>query len=389
MSFLGWIDFDQADRDRTRRIIDLFGQEDTRDELGLGAIRDGLADLMFPGTSTIQTRLRYMLFTPWIYRMAGERNISAAGRRDIARGLEILLIDALQRGGETRGVIGSEAREKLKRLPSDVYWAGLWALGIRRFQGTRNACFEVPSSEAATLWAPGLPSHPENFLQSDEAAVRFALTQEEAGFLRDRLVQAAPDSLFTYLSRQQTAAECDWVWLHPDFASWPERLRRIATHAERFSRLMHGAALLYNLMLAEELAAIQGETVAIGKEKVEAYTKSLDAWREEIAGLALADWSLDDLWLLVEQTGHTVTTQARRFVESWRMVTEQAAGNVRIDAQARSLVRQREERLKNRKSRFINGSALRSWNGASGVAPFNYRWQPVVSDHLKDLADAG
>ncbi len=28
MSFLAWIDFDQADRDRTRRIMDLFGQED-------------------------------------------------------------------------------------------------------------------------------------------------------------------------------------------------------------------------------------------------------------------------------------------------------------------------------------------------------------------------
>ena len=29
MSFLAWIDFDQADRDRIRRIMDLFAQEDT------------------------------------------------------------------------------------------------------------------------------------------------------------------------------------------------------------------------------------------------------------------------------------------------------------------------------------------------------------------------
>lgn len=46
---------------RPRRIIDLFDEKDTRDELGLGAARDALSDLMFPGTSTIQTRLRYML----------------------------------------------------------------------------------------------------------------------------------------------------------------------------------------------------------------------------------------------------------------------------------------------------------------------------------------
>lgn len=39
MSALAWIDFDQTDRDRARRIMDLFGVEDSRDELGLGSIR--------------------------------------------------------------------------------------------------------------------------------------------------------------------------------------------------------------------------------------------------------------------------------------------------------------------------------------------------------------
>ena len=55
MSFLAWIDFDHADRTRARQIMDLFDEKDTRDELGLGSIRDALSDLMFPGTSTIQT----------------------------------------------------------------------------------------------------------------------------------------------------------------------------------------------------------------------------------------------------------------------------------------------------------------------------------------------
>lgn len=62
MSALSWIDFDQADRDRTRRIMDLFSEKEARDELGLGSVRDAISDLLFPGTSTIQTRLRYMMF---------------------------------------------------------------------------------------------------------------------------------------------------------------------------------------------------------------------------------------------------------------------------------------------------------------------------------------
>lgn len=155
MSFLAWIDFDQADRDRTRRIMDLFGQEDSRDELGLGSVRDALADLMFPGTSTIQTRLRYMLFVPWIYQIAGEHAGTAALRQELARGLEFRLIEALINGDETQNVIGREARETLKRLPSDVYWAGLYTLGIRKFHGSRDACLEASPGEARS--PPSLP----------------------------------------------------------------------------------------------------------------------------------------------------------------------------------------------------------------------------------------
>ena len=42
------------------RILALFRERDTRDELGVGVIRDLLADEFFLGTSTIQTRLRYI-----------------------------------------------------------------------------------------------------------------------------------------------------------------------------------------------------------------------------------------------------------------------------------------------------------------------------------------
>ena len=66
-SDLSWIDFSQKDRRRMLDVVALFRERDTRDELGIGSIRDAFADILFPGTSTIQTRVRYMLFVPWIY----------------------------------------------------------------------------------------------------------------------------------------------------------------------------------------------------------------------------------------------------------------------------------------------------------------------------------
>ena len=61
-----WLDSTASDRDRMRRVLDLFKEQGTVDEMGLGSLRDILSDALFPGASYIRTRLRYVLFIPWI-----------------------------------------------------------------------------------------------------------------------------------------------------------------------------------------------------------------------------------------------------------------------------------------------------------------------------------
>lgn len=382
MSFLAWIDFDQADRDRARRIMDLFGIEESRDELGLGSIRDALADLMFPGTSVIQTRLRYMLFVPWLFRLAGARAGSPAARADHARGLEIRLIQALVAGGETTGVIGSEARERLKRLPSDVYWAGLGTWGIRTEPGSRADFLARPPGRDP--WSPGLPDAPADLLER----TGFALTLDEAGFLKDRLAVAARGSLLSDLALAGDRAGAEAIWLHPGRPGWSDRNRRITAQAEAFARAMHGAALLYNLMLAEKAAAIQGTEAGQWDDLAGGYRQRLEDWREDLRTLALAEWSLDALWSLIAETAHRIAPATRRFAEDWRDIVRQSGAQVADSPTARALVEEREARLKGPKSRLRNPSALARWNGASGTAMLGFRWNTVAS-HLRDLADAG
>ena len=45
------------DRRRTLKFIDTFRERDTRDELGIGVVRDAFSDPMFPGTSTCRRAL--------------------------------------------------------------------------------------------------------------------------------------------------------------------------------------------------------------------------------------------------------------------------------------------------------------------------------------------
>ena len=57
-SSISWLDHDSKARKRSMHVLSLFNQPESRDELGLGGIRDAIADQLFLGTSTIQTRLR-------------------------------------------------------------------------------------------------------------------------------------------------------------------------------------------------------------------------------------------------------------------------------------------------------------------------------------------
>ena len=65
---LGWIDFSKSERSKVLSVLDLLQEKGTLDELGIAPIRDGFANIFFPGTSTIQTRAKYFLIVPYALR---------------------------------------------------------------------------------------------------------------------------------------------------------------------------------------------------------------------------------------------------------------------------------------------------------------------------------
>lgn len=391
MSELAWIDFDEKERARAQRIMALLQERESRDELGLGSIRDSLADHLFPGTSTIQTRLRYMLFIPWLFRMVETRNAPEDQLRAETRAHEVRLVNALKAGGEISGVIGRAAGARLQQMPSAIYWAGLGAWGVRLFPGSIESLFvslrgrkrlqpaldgedAIASPQTTTVWSQPLPSMPKNLL--DQAV--FQLTMDEAQYLIDRLVASQPDSLLTLLAREKVDAKCDQIWMHPLLSSFPQRPRRLVEHAAVFSDLMHGAALLYNLTLSELRKEAQW---------TDDYQGLIAAWRSDIDLSAVRAWSLDDFWGDVQHPAHTIRPPAKRFVSEWR---DLVLGNKDIASSltARQLVEQRERRLKLTQSRYANHTVRDRWTGASGADRLGYRWRQARS-HLTDLAHAG
>ena len=109
-STFGWVDFAEQDRQRMADVIHLFREQDTRDELGLGSVRDAFANLLFPGTSTIQTKAKYMLLVPWIYLRHEKRQTSSKDIARKARGDELDLIEGLLKSGPTGGLLTGSLR---------------------------------------------------------------------------------------------------------------------------------------------------------------------------------------------------------------------------------------------------------------------------------------
>jgi hypothetical protein len=393
MSSLAWIDFDEAERQRAQRIMALFQERESRDELGLGSIRDSIADHLFPGTSTIQTRLRYMLFIPWLFQML-EGSTHAPDRIAAeARGLENRLANALKAGGESNGIIGRDAGADLQRLPSSVYWAGLGTWGIRIFPGSTDNLFssirhlqrglsQARESEDASrepqskrIWTSMLPPPPKELLDT----TTFQLKHDEAQFIIDRLVSQQPQSLLAKLARNtDTPADCRYIWEHPNLADFSEEARTLVSHGEIFSSVMHGASLLYNLLLSglrEQQAWI------------DVYQARLLDWRDQLDLPSVRAWSLDSFWQAVDHPTHRIRPAAKRFVTEW--LDQVRAGAVTDNGQnaAARLVQDREQRLKTNQSRFANRAVRDRWTGASGTERMSFRWTQAKR-HLQDIANA-
>ena len=285
---LTWLDLTASDRDKMRRVLDLFKQG-TLDELGLGSLRDALSDALFPGTSSIQTRLRYVLFIPWLYRRLEDRRVKAAEVQQAARRAEVDLIGSLERNPDSAGIIGQRARGSLVRLPSSVYWGALTRWGIfqpQQSQGWYQSRFDAlvdgrggvgRADDPGVIWSrqphwhPRLPEPPKGFPW--EAS--FAVPHEEADFLRGRVEERCAGTLLAWLVRNGSDSPAHDVWGDPDALRAPDGVRETLELARRFSLHAEGMPLLYNLLVAERRREVLDSDEA---ESIDEFRAGLAEW---------------------------------------------------------------------------------------------------------------
>lgn len=81
-----------------------------------------------------------MLFIPWTYLSLEAKSVRSSKIRERARSLRLGTAKCLKESlpaGEA-GVIGGSVGDKLKTLPSAIYWSELQRWGIRIYPGTEH-----------------------------------------------------------------------------------------------------------------------------------------------------------------------------------------------------------------------------------------------------------
>ena len=387
MSALTWLDYSDAERRRALQILDLLSADQTRDELGLGTIRDAFADAMFPGISTIQRRARYFLFVPWTFSEI-ERNYRwARDALDRAKERELDLVEVLLNDGDDReGLIGERARRGLHQVPSMIYWQGLGRWRIRQREGTREQwqrSLRVESEAAQdddlqtvneqAWWHTELPPPPDDW----PAKASLTLLPREATYLRERIVDTCPGSLLaTLVQRDRPWGPTDFAW-QLDISEATLEQRRVLAFAQAFSETMNGAALLYNHMLA----AARGD-----EARQVQYRADIDVWTRSVRAPGRRQVDLPELWQLLSAIESRHKANATVFVERWFAIAEEPVG-LADNSAAQETIRQREYEVKHRQARLSYDAALETWRGAAGVAQLSYRW-PTAQRQLLDIVGA-
>jgi hypothetical protein len=342
---MGWIDFSKKERGDVTTILRLLGTPSALDEIGIGTIRDGFSNLLFPGLSTQQTRAKYFVLIPYLFSLAEKQRL--VRRSDVGAWIhrqEDALVKTLieNSGSGELGIIGTrnlKQRKPLVRKPSDIYWTGLRAASILRWpdlsfedvcsilyarqQDKKGIHLKAESDDAASDDKDAVNGEQVLFTPIKAGYDLFSsasidLTYPEAAYLKERFVDSEKmkNSLMAYLLKHPDAV-CN-QFEEIDTRPMQRELAAITELAKDFSSFIYGAHLLYNIIFSDD--------------QDKGMIRDFEAWKEE-------EYHSIDLDSVISVTGCSASAGA--FIHQFDSYISK--GDI---SSARECIRQRETVMK-------------------------------------------
>ena len=379
---VGWIDFSSKDREKAMAVIDLMKENGAVDELGIGVVRDRLADILFPGTSTIQTRAKYFFIVPWCMIEAEKNFKNKVDYLKRLNNIETDVIKALIKNepSNTTGIIGKDSIGTLKRKPSEIYWIGLRTYKIMPFNISRNQYISSIKTNKNHDIEEG-DDKDSYYLDNDEIRwnitkprknwkenLTLSLTKEESEFLKEKISRYHPNSLYSYIiNNKDISLEDEDIYDLTFKNTLPEVVRNDLDLALNFGKVIHGAHIRYNIILRQKNSV-----------EIEDYEDYWNQWCNEMSQFNWDKFNIDRIYEFAQTTKGT-----KEFIEGWFKATREL-DNINL-GQLDKMIEAREYSLKGQRAKLKNyGNVdVSKW---VGLGMLEYRWRNVKT-LVKDIKD--
>lgn len=369
--------------------------EGVRDEIGFLALHQAYADRFFPGTSVLHTRLRYVLFVPWMYEKIARHH---ARQRviDMLQKEELELTRRLLNLGPKQGVIGIRSYPKpTAQPPSMIYWSALaaWRLlkplaggalpsrqMVHRAIAKKEPRHQLHDDDKQLLLEEepvfgALPQPPEKWHSANEE-LNFRLEPAEAQFLRNCfLTVSRPDSdstpslLARLVEYQVNLNDRDTLWSTKVKAASDDADKIALTRARQAAALSAIGRGVYAAMIEDMRATLDGVVTD-------------DMHRSNLAEVC-DKYSMDALGLNIDEILVDAPGMPGGILEVLRATQEWLAGNRRDVMSLYDIYERAESRRKGRRARLTKSVAGREkraeWTpkDSAPAEPLHYRWRQV------------
>ena len=368
MSNLFWAVLDEKQKGKMEEILATF-DKDSKDEMGLMSITIALSSLMFPGTSVLHTRLRYVYLVGWIFSKVMEskeiniellhkkekmlrKDLQAAKREDpdAFRGIQ----------GSTKLINSDDDGEELSQPPFNTYFNLLkeWNIIIDKSISVSEIYRDAIDPKYLKIIEDG------KFKNNS-----FQLSEEESTYIVQQIQESI---LHTIFSDDVTLGDKEH-FVDFDISKIPdEDQRKIFENAQSFSLLMWGTMLYYDYYLGNG----SGELI-----------DKFNTWKKRVKVVIETGWKPNDtLNLIVEK----VSVPQKEFIEKWfdyikENIQDLDLENPKniIDGKAKTVeefLRKRERDLKGDRSRLLKRQKGELLEEAKfGINPIQYRWSNIVT----------
>ena len=408
-SAIGCIDFSSEHREKVKTVLDLLASPGVVDELGIGTIRDSFSDTLFPGISTIQTRAKYFLTIPRIFkdykglRVSDRRKLSLVDYLKQQENRCMACMNQNHKNDPQDGIIGATfvgKRGEVQRKPSSVYWNGLRTFGliktelslqefVRKFANPDTPLHDLIQDTGETkgddpdaIESIGPVVNTPTYAEKWQEQLTLHLSFEEATFLARQMETRESESLLGQIlmddNIRKTFVELPDRWTFAEFCeSSPfidklsDDLKRVLIGARDFWQILKGAHIRYNVLLQRQHGT--------DDKRIEC-EEQWNGWCDEMSRFPWQRWQTQLIWDMADRHRRQIKDFTKRFVRKWIESVQNGTSDL---AALDELVIQQE--LLNKKARArLKPNAEERVKGWVGIDSLDYRYSQARTI-IKDI----